>query len=820
MAHKAHQFLVNTTGYSGISLTFSLDPSSASAPSEVQVQYTTDGTTWNNASSLSIGTASNGATDGISVATNSSVSTIVNGSYFQIANSADGLLWENGLTANFSGVSAANNDANFGVRIVNAATGTSEFEVTGTGAAPIAYPVAGAGNWRFDNVQINSTGGTLAAPTISTQPTNVTTAAGQPVTFTAAASGNPTPTVQWQVSTNGGSTWANDTTDAGNTTGTLSFTASTTAADNNNQYRAVFTNSQGSVTSNAATLSDALAAPTVTTQPAPVSTAAGNTATFTAAATGSPVPTIQWQSSPDNTTFTNITGATSGTYSFTTSLTSNNTYYRAVFTNSQGAVNSNSAKLTVSGTIIAAWSFPAVVAAPANSPAPTTGAGTASSLGMTNTYTYASTTATNSVTNDDITAVTGTAPATTEDVWRVRGHYVATGTAPNIGSPTNFANVNGWNLNAPQYTQGVEFDVSTLGYQTIQASFDWESTGSGVKNLQEQYNTNINNAGGWTNINAPLIAHPGNYILATPIDLSGIAGANNDANFGIRMVSVYDPNGAADGLTQVTDANGTHYPYASATSGAYNNSSGNWGFDNIQITGAQLPAAPIVTTQPTNQTTNAGSNATFTAAASGFPTPTVQWLLSTNGGTSFAPITGATSASYTVTSAAAAANGYEYEAVFTNNQGSATSNPATLTVTTAPQITTQPTSQSVAAGASVTLTAAASGNPTPTVQWQVSTNGGTSFTNIAGATAATYTFTATEALSGNLYRAVFTNTSGTATTSNATLTVAGTPITQWFFTSGLAPTAGGSTSQGTGNCALRFAVWHADRHRRNPRFGE
>ena len=70
------------------------------------------------------------------------------------------------------------------------------------------------------------------------------------------------------------------------------------------------------------------------------------------------------------------------------------------------------------------------------------------------------------------------------------------------------------------------------------------------------------------------------------------------------------------------------------------------------------------------------------------------------------------------------------------------------------------------------ISASASGYPTPTVQWQVSTNGGSSFSNISGATSATYTINAvTASQNGYKYRAVFTNSAGTATTSVATLTV-------------------------------------------------
>src|SRR5260370_39154624 len=69
------------------------------------------------------------------------------------------------------------------------------------------------------------------------------------------------------------------------------------------------------------------------------------------------------------------------------------------------------------------------------------------------------------------------------------------------------------------------------------------------------------------------------------------------------------------------------------------------------------------------------------------------------------------------------------------------------------------------------VTAAATGTPPPTVQWQVSTDGGVSFSNIAGATLTTLTFTASLSQNGNLYQAVFSNSAGSATSSAAKLTV-------------------------------------------------
>ncbi len=145
--------------------------------------------------------------------------------------------------------------------------------------------------------------------------------------------------------------------------------------------------------------------------------------------------------------------------------------------------------------------------------------------------------------------------------------------------------------------------------------------------------------------------------------------------------------------------------------------------------------APAVTSNPSSVTVNAGQSTTFTAAgASGNPAPTVQWQVSTDGGNTFTPITGATSTTLSITNATAAQNGTEYEAVFTNSVGSVTTSAATLTVDYAPTVTNNPTNLTVNAGQTATFMAAASdGNPTTTtVQWQVSTNGGQTFSNIRG----------------------------------------------------------------------------------------
>jgi hypothetical protein len=201
------------------------------------------------------------------------------------------------------------------------------------------------------------------------------------------------------------------------------------------------------------------------------------------------------------------------------------------------------------------------------------------------------------------------------------------------------------------------------------------------------------------------------------------------------------------------------------------------------LTGAPAPVAPSILTQPQNATVSQGNTATFTSTASGFPVPTVQWFVSTDGGTTFTVINDVTNPSaatttLSITSTTPSENGSEYEAVFTNSQGTATSNAATLTVLFAPTITTQPTNQTISVGGTASFTAAASGNPTPTVQWVFSTDGGSTFNNVnnggvySGATTGTLTITgATGAMSGFKYEAVFLNSQGNTTTNSATLTV-------------------------------------------------
>jgi regulation of enolase protein 1 (concanavalin A-like superfamily) len=174
-------------------------------------------------------------------------------------------------------------------------------------------------------------------------------------------------------------------------------------------------------------------------------------------------------------------------------------------------------------------------------------------------------------------------------------------------------------------------------------------------------------------------------------------------------------------------------------------------------------SGPTIATQPASVTVTVGQTATFVVGATGNPAPTFQWQKGTTN------ISGATLASYTTPATVAGDSGSTYRCVVTNSVGTVTSNAATLTVNaapTAPVITTQPTSKTVAVGQTATFTVVATGNPAPTYQWQKGT------TNISGATSASYTTPATVAGdSGSTYRCVVANSVDTVTSNAATLTV-------------------------------------------------
>jgi Domain of unknown function (DUF4082)/Domain of unknown function (DUF4091)/Abnormal spindle-like microcephaly-assoc'd, ASPM-SPD-2-Hydin/Immunoglobulin I-set domain len=170
--------------------------------------------------------------------------------------------------------------------------------------------------------------------------------------------------------------------------------------------------------------------------------------------------------------------------------------------------------------------------------------------------------------------------------------------------------------------------------------------------------------------------------------------------------------------------------------------------------------APSISSQPASKTVVLGQTASFSVAVTGTTPLSYQWQK--NG----AAINGATSSSYTTPATASTDNGALFAVVVSNSVGKVTSNSATLTVNSAPAITSQPASKTVIAGQTATFAVTATGGTPLSYQWQK--NG----TAISGAISASYTTPAeTAADNGAQFTAVVSNTAGSATSNSATLTV-------------------------------------------------
>jgi hypothetical protein len=238
-----------------------------------------------------------------------------------------------------------------------------------------------------------------------------------------------------------------------------------------------------------------------------------------------------------------------------------------------------------SAAIVTQYVFTSSTTSPSPTQSATTGTGTATALGMTNSYTYASGEGPGSVDGSNITLVSGST-ILNETTWKIVGNSNKSGAGA--------GKADGWNNSAPNYTQGAEFSANTTGFTPTQLTFDWFSTTQGVGNMQVRYTLDGTT---WTNLGADLVATPNDFYGAatgTPsntFDLTGLpAGASNNPNFAVEMVSVRPVVGDSNFSATGPGSDG-NYASASSTVAApldYNNSSGNWSFNNITISGTPV----------------------------------------------------------------------------------------------------------------------------------------------------------------------------------------------------------------------------------------
>jgi len=175
----------------------------------------------------------------------------------------------------------------------------------------------------------------VLAPAIRIQPASQTVTTGQTVTFSVAADGSAPLLYQWR---------RNGTAIAGATSSSYT-TPPTTTADNGSQFVVIVSDNAGSVTSNPATLAVTTAdvAPSFISQPVSQTITAGQSATFSATASGTAPLNYQWSKNG-----TAISGATSSTYTTPAETASDNgAQFTVTVSNLAGQVTSATATLTV-----------------------------------------------------------------------------------------------------------------------------------------------------------------------------------------------------------------------------------------------------------------------------------------------------------------------------------------------------------------------------------------------------------------------------------------------------------------------------------------
>ncbi|MDB5896181.1 MAG: hypothetical protein JWQ88_3712, partial [Rhodoferax sp.] len=133
------------------------------------------------------------------------------------------------------------------------------------------------------------------APAISVQPLDLSLTEGQNGAFSVTATGS-TLQYNWQTSTDG-TNWA----DTGTASNPNFLVIAATVPNSGKLYRALISNRQGSVTTKTVVLTvlSVPTVPTVAVQPRDVSVVIGQSATLSAQITGTPTPSLQWQSSAD-----------------------------------------------------------------------------------------------------------------------------------------------------------------------------------------------------------------------------------------------------------------------------------------------------------------------------------------------------------------------------------------------------------------------------------------------------------------------------------------------------------------------------------------
>jgi PKD repeat protein len=635
----------------------------------------------------------------------------------------------------------------------------------------------------------------LFAPVISVHPQSQTKNVGDSVIFSVTATGNPMPTYQWR---------KNGNIISGATNSIYKITSVTTG--DAGSYDVIVSNSQGSVTSNSATLTvnTNYSPPTISSHPQSQTVNLSQSVTFSVTATGNPMPTYQWRKNGNN-----ISGATSSSYTINSVTVNDSGSYDVVVTNSQGSVTSNSARLY----ICAISSQPANVFVSAGDTAnfiivflggptanyqwqyySTVTGWTDVNYGIgynTNSFKFVPTTGDSGVYYR--CRITGSCATINSDsaLLSVCAPPVITTQPSNQsviqGENATFSiSVSGFNINyAWQRYSGTWQNISGATSSTY--SFTAQSSDNGALFRCKVFNTcdtvYSNTASLSVCIPVSISSQPQNQSVTAGQTASFTVTATGSGTLNYQWQYSIDNGTNWGNVTGGSGATSASYSFTSTSSDngkmfrcVIDNGCGSPVVSNAATLTVCTP--PQISSQPQNPGQKiAGESVNLSISVPGNVTnPVYQWERNDGSGWANAQGASATTSTYTFT-ASGSDNGVQYRCKVTACGVTEISSSVTLSVCVPVSITGQPHDSSVIAGQLVSFGVMASGSGTLYYQWQSSVDNGGTWNDIIGAVNSSYEFTTTSNHNGNRYRCVVSNGCGNAEISNVAVLSVCTPAT-------------------------------------------
>lgn len=455
----------------------------------------------------------------------------------------------------------------------------------------------------------------LATASIATEPQDQSVAAGQDALFSVVA-GGAAPSFRWQVSTDGGATWADS---VGGSTATLAL-SSVVLGDNGKQFRVIVSNGGGSATSRAATLG-VYAPVAIVAPPANQSAVDGSTATFSVVANNA--TRYQWQRL-EGSNWIDVAGAITASYAFTASLAQSGLQLRVVVAGdgSGNTVTSSAASLTVTAAVVPA----SIVVEPQNQ-----------------------TVASGSNAVFSVTAA-GTSPAYR---WQVSVNGGGTwADAPNGNTATLVVAAAGSGDSGRQYRVIVS---NSAGNATSRAAL--LTVVAPVAIVTQP---------------APQTVTDGSTATFT-VAASNATGYQWQRLVGTSWTDVGGATAASHAFSASLAQNGQQWRVV------VSNSVGSLTSNAALLTVNPAPVPVAITAQPQSVTVTENASAAFAVTATG-TTPAFRWQVSSNGGSLWSDLPGGTAASYSLAAATLADDGKQFRVVVSNAANSVTSNAASLTV--------------------------------------------------------------------------------------------------------------------------------------------